>query len=265
VPYPLGMVTAVLAMAASFAAVLSASPAVAQAPVASPSPQAALVRIVETFRSHRPLPPFETYRITRYQQTARGEVDRTNSYTRHVFLRTSDSAALTRSYDLNGREGELAFDRPAFNEPRDPGPPTADLLAAADAATNGALAYRADSLEIDGDQLHLRVSAVRDPQHNRVREIFADATTYELRKLIATDTLFIGGSTATYPVTFTVEMSHVDGFPVVSALRGVVGGTYNDDGKRVEYVFSAIAFPPALPDWYFDPKTYHDHRGDAPH
>ena len=237
---------------------------VGQVPAESPSPEAVLAKIVDRYRSRRPLPPFESYTLTRFQKTARGDVDPNNSYTRHVWLRTSDGAALTRSIGVNGREGEIGFDRPAFNEPRDPGPPTADLLAAAGASSGTALPYRADSLTVDGGQLHLRVSALRDKEHNRVREIFADQNTYALRTLIATDTLFVARG-PTYPVTFTVEMSEVDGIPIVSALRGVVGGGYNDDGRQVEYVFSAISFPLSLPDWYFDPKTYRDHRAEAPH
>jgi hypothetical protein len=208
------------------------------------------------YRSH-PTPPFETYTLSRSQFTAAGSLDFTNSYVKHVWLRTSDRAALTRMTRGAGEIGSLSFDRPAFNEPRDPGPPTADMFPA------GTADYRVDSLAVEGEQLHLRLMPLREPDRNRLREIFADRTTYELRKLVATDRLFIDRG-PTYPVTFMLTLSMVQDTPVVAALHGTVGGNYNDDGKEVDYAFTDIAFPPTLPDWYFDPATYGKHGRDAP-
>jgi hypothetical protein len=250
---------AALAILAFILAVSGPAPAtVAQAPAdTAPNPQRAFSLIRAKFRSHRPPPPFESYTLTRSQLAADGSVDTVNSYAKHVWVRTSDGAALARSFTSDGTRGDLTFDRPAFNEARDPGPPTADMFADDESD------YHADSLETTGGQLHLRVSPVRDPDRHRLRELYADAATYELRGLVAADKLYVYRG-PTYPVTFTITMGAVQGMPVVTRLHGVVGGGYNDDGKEVDYAFTDIAFPPSLPDWYFDPKTYGAHRADAP-
>lgn len=224
----------------------------------APSPQSLLASIRARFHA-RPLPPFETYALTRSQNTATGVPDVLNSYTRRVWVRNSDRAALTRVVFRNGTDGPLEFERPAFNQARDPGPPTGDMFE----SPNGVSDYRVDSVETEGETVHLRISPVLNADRNRLREVFADKHSYELRTLIAVDTLFIGRGPV-YPVTFTMTMGTVDGYPVVTAAHGAVGGGYNDDGKEVDYTFSAIAFPPALPDWYFDPRTYGQHGRDAP-
>ena len=271
------------------AAALAATPKPTPATEISPSPQRLLGLIRLQFRSHRPPPPYETYTLERKQLATNGYPDTTGSYKVHVWVRNGDRAALTRKVFRDFARGELTFDRPAFNEARDPGPPTADVFEPAPARPHPVadaytpepnytplpiiggvrtlveLDYKVESVEPVGDELHLHVTPVRDVDRNRLREIFVDRKTLELHKLIATDKLFVTGrSQMVYPVTFTITMGNVQGYPVVTSLHGVVGGGYNDDGKDVDFLFTEIKFPEKLPDWYFDARQYAQHLGEAP-
>jgi hypothetical protein len=269
------------------ALVMLAAAVAAPMPTAAPTPtpQRVLGLIRGQFRSHRPPPAYETYTLVRAQKATNGYPDFANSYTKHIWVRNSDRAALTRLVFRDEARGPLAFDRPAFNEARDPGPPTADVFEPAPARPHpieevptpepnytplpviGGVRtiiesdYKVETLEVEGDQLHLHIYPIRDVERNRLREIFCDRKTYELRKLIATDKLFIDKGPV-YPVTFTITMGMVQGIPVVTDLHGVVGGGYNDDGKEVDYQFRDITFPKSLPDWYFNPRTYAQHANE---
>jgi hypothetical protein len=277
-----------------FAAVLAAhTPAAAPAPSATPSPtpQRLLGMIRAQFRSHRPPPPYETYTLVRKQVATNGYPDPVGSYTVHIWVRNYDKAALTRKVFRDFARGDMTFDRPAFNEDRDPGPPTADVFEPAPlhkhpvsdvptpepnytplpiiggVRTLVELDYRVVSVETIGDELHVSIEPTRDVDRNRLREIYCDKNTLELHKLIATDKLFTDPNPAhakIYPVTFTITMSNVEGYPVVTSIHGIVGGGYNDDGKEVDFTFSDIKFPKSLPDWYFDPRSYAQHLADAP-
>ncbi|MEA2721351.1 MAG: hypothetical protein QOJ39_3215 [Candidatus Eremiobacteraeota bacterium] len=109
----------------------------------------------------------------------------------------------------------------------------------------------------------MRLTPVRDPDRNRLREVFADKATYELRTVLTVDKPFIDRGPV-YPVTLTITYGLAAGVPVVTLIRRVVGGGYNDDGKDVNFGFAEIAFPATLPDWYFDPHSYHQHEAEAP-
>lgn len=285
----LALVLAVAAPAVPPPGRTPATPAPTPVPVAqaepSPTPQRVLGLIRARFRAHRPPPPFETYTITRSQMATNGFPDLAESYTKHIWVRNSDRAALTRQVFRDDYRGPLTFDRPAFNEARDPGPPTADVFEPAPARPHpvseaytpepsytplpvigGVRAivesdYRVDSLAVEGDEVHLHITPIRDVERNRLREVFADKKTLELRKLIATDKLFIIGGPV-YPATFTITMGVVQGVPVVTDIHGVIGGGYNDDGKEVDFKFTDIAFPKSLPDWYFNPRTYAQHANE---
>jgi hypothetical protein len=255
----------------------------------TPSPQRVLGLIRAQYRSHRPPPPYETYTLVRAQKATNGYPDPVGSYTVHVWVRNVDRAALTRFVYRDEARGPLAFDRPAFNEDRDPGPPTADVFEPAPArphpvsevptpeprytplpviGTVRALIesdYRVDSLRTEGDRVHLTIYPIRDVERNRLREIYADAKTLELRKLVATDKLFVNnGKDGVFPVVITITMGTVQGYPVVTSFHGVVGGGYNGDGQEVDYRFTDITFPTSLPAWYFDARTYAAHQNDAP-
>jgi hypothetical protein len=254
----------------------------------TPTPQRLLGLIRLQFRSHRPPPAYESYTLVRKQMATNGYVDPVGSYTVHVWVRNRDRAALTRFVYRDFARGDMKFDRPAFNEARDPGPPTADVFEPAPARPHPVsevptpeprytqlpiiggvrtlveLDYNVQSVDVEGDELHLHITPVRDIERNRLREIFVDRKTLELHKLIATDKLFIEHTTKVYPVTFTITMGNVQGYPVVTRLHGDVGGGYNDDGKEVDFTFSDIKFPDTLPEWYFDDRQYAQHLSQAP-
>ncbi len=281
----------ILALAVALAPLLAAAPSPAPAPspvpTPSPNPDRLLGLIRAKFRTHRPPPPYETYTIVRFQLTDHGDTDFVDSYTYHVWVRNSDQAALGRKVFRDFARGPLEFQRPAFNEDRDPGPPTADVFEPApihphpvefvptpEAASTplpqiaavtsiGEFDYKVDSAVVEGDQIHLHLTPRRDPDRNRLRDIWADKTTLELRKLVATDKLFIEKG-PTYGVKFTILMGSLDGYPIVTDIHGEVGDNYDGDGKNVDYHFRDIKFPASLPSWYFDAKTYSSHQDDAP-
>ncbi|MEA2689845.1 MAG: hypothetical protein QOD51_2452 [Candidatus Eremiobacteraeota bacterium] len=87
----------------------------------------------------------------------------------------------------------------------------------------------------------MRLTPVRDPDRNRLREVFADKATYELRTVLTADKLFVERGPV-YPVTVTITYGLAAGFPVVTLIRGVVGGGYDDDGKDVNFGFAEITF-----------------------
>ncbi len=258
----------------------------APAPSLTPSPQRLLGLIRAKFRSHRPPPPYVTYTFVRKQNATNGYPDPVDSYTRHFWVRSFDRAALWRDVYRDDARGPLRFEHSAFNEDRDPGPPTADVFEPAPVHPHpiefvptpepaytappviGGVQvfiesdYTVTAVEPVGDLLHLTVQPKRDPSRNRIREIWVEKSTYELRKLVATDTLFVGKDR--FPATFTIEMSMLEGTPVVTDIRGVVGGGYNGDGQTVEMQFRDITFPKSLPEWYFNPRTYAAHQDDAP-
>lgn len=273
------MLLAVAALAAALA-----TPVAQTTP--TPSPQRVLALIRNQFRSHRPPPPFVAYTLVRTQRTDRGFPDYVGSYVYHIWLRSSDRAALGRKVFRDFARGELEFMRPAFNEPRDPGPPTADVFEPApvrprpvsevptpepsstyqvigSVAVTGEYDYFVDSVDREGDDLHLRLRPVRDPERNRLRELWADARTYELHRMRAHDRLFDFDGKV-YGVVFDIRLAMLDGRPVVTGLHGVVGDGYQGDGKDVDFAFNDITFPKSLPDWYFDARSYAAHRNDAP-
>ena len=266
--------------------------ALAATPTETPLPTAKrlLGAIRAQFRTHRPPPAFEIYTLERRQLTDQGFTDYVGSYKVKYWVRNLDRAALTRRIFRSINRGELLFDRPAFNEDRDPGPPTADLFEPAPAhphplsfvptpepagsgaplptigvvTATGEFDYDVTSVEIEGTELHLTLLPTRDPDRNRLRELWVDKKTLELHKLIATDKLFLLPSKDVYGVLFTVTLKTIDNVPCVTSIHGVVGDGYSGDGQVVDYVFSDISFPASLPSWYFDSKTYPQHDADAP-
>jgi len=240
------------------------------------------------FRSHRPPPPFVVYTLERKQLTEQGFPDYLDSYKVKYWVRNLDRAALTRKVYRDVNRGNMTFDRPAFNESRDPGPPTADVFEAAPArprsitfvptpepnttqlptiasvTVSGEFDYRVDTIAVEGNELHLKVLPTRDPDRNRLRELFVDKATLELHKLVATDKLFILGTSDVYGVTFTVSFAMLEGVPIVTTIHGVVGDGYSGDGSTVDYLFREVSFPKTLPSWYFDARQYAQHESQEP-
>ena len=282
---------ALVAVCASFVALSgthTTARAASVAPTALPSPEDLLAAIRNRFRSHRPPPPYETYVIARKQFTNYGDPpypDYNDTYTDHVWYRSDDHAALERRETDLGAVGQMRFERPVFNQATDPGPPTADVFEPAPAHTppagfvptpeasappniayvrvRGEFDYRVTSVQREGSEIHLKLEPRREPDRNRLRELWVDAKTLDLVKLVATDKLFVQGGPI-YPVLFTVNFSKLEGIPVITTIHGVVYGGYDGDGQTVDYTFSDLAFPRSLPDWYFNPHEYAQHQDQAP-
>jgi len=257
------------------------------APAALSQPDQILAKIRQTFRAHRPPPPYVTYTLVREQLTEQGYPDYVNSYTYHIWCRTLDRAALARKVFRDDARGPLEFLRPEFNQDRDPGPPTADVFERAPAhpqpvevaptpeptglptvigsvTAYGELEYHVTAVTTEGSTLHLSLRPIRDPDRNRLREVYVDKKTYELKKLVATDKLFITPGNEIHPELFTITMSMSDGRPLVTAVNGVTTDDYTGDGHVVNYQFKDIKFPSALPDWYFNAHSYAMHLEQAP-
>ena len=67
---------------------------------------------------------------------------------------------------------------------------------------------------------------------------------------------------------FTVTLGWMHNMPIVTHIHGTP--TYQQDADylgrdaTVDYDFNDITFPDALPDWYFDPRSYAQHRTTRP-
>lgn len=274
----------------------AAAPSATATPIALPSPDRLLYLVRRQFRSHRPPPPYITYTLIRKQTLDDGYPDLLNSYTYHIWVRTSDRAALGRRVYHGSSRGTLEFLRPSFNEPWDPGPPTADLFEPAPLHPHtsprefvptpeptgslppktialvtvlGEFDYRVTRIANEGDQIHISLMARRDPDRNRLRELYVDAKTLELQEVIATDKLYDEDSDhKVYPMLFTVTLVWMHNMPIVTHIHGTP--TYQTDADylgrdaTVDYDFTDITFPDSLPEWYFDPRSYAQHAADAP-
>ena len=247
-----------------------------------PSGDAILARAKAAFRAHA-RPPYVSYTLVRRDE-ANGAPDLENSYTMKIWCRSADRRALMRKV-WNGKPyGDLLGDTIAFDGYVDPGPPTADVFEGAlyVRATPGPLAspdpaatalptigsvsvlanvdYRVTRVTRDGDAWHLSLEPKGDPLRNRMDDLWVDAATYEIRRMRVRDHLsfrFGGGS---LPEEFDVRFVERDGLPLIASISGQTqGGEY-----ETNYTFSDIAFPTAVPAWYFEPKAYGAHRADAP-
>ena len=105
---------------------------------------------------------------------------------------------------------------------------------------------------------------IRDPERNRLREVYADKNTLELVRLITHDRLFDEGANKIYSALFDVKVSLLQGTPVVTSIHGIVGDGYDGDGKVVDYTYTNITFPTTLPAWYFDARSYAQHDSELP-
>jgi len=252
-----------------------------------PNGEKLLADIRRVFRSHRPPPSFVTYTLMRSQQTEQGYPDYLGTYTEHIWCRTSDRAALERKVFRDDYRGPMNFDRPAFNEARDPGPPTADVFEPAPLHPHpvefvptpepvaggpeigvvravGETQYRVLRVTVEGTQLHVSVTPIRDRERNRLREIYVDSKSLELQKLMATDKLFMDGGGPVYNVIDTITMGMVEGRPVVTFVHAQVDSSYVGNGEQIDIEFKDIAFPSSLPAWYFDPHQYAAHQSEWP-
>jgi hypothetical protein len=236
----------------------------------------------------RARPDFVTYTLVR-SETEDGEPRTVDTYRSRIWYRSADRAALVRRLSDGTATGPLEFARVAFNQATDPGPPTTDIFEAvpprggtlpspsptADLRTiqsvrvSGELDYRVIASEQAGDAYHLWLEARRDPDRNRLRELWVDARSYDVREAIATDRLYFYGEAGGWLADlFDMTLDLQDGIPVI---RKILSTTEVDADTRAygphiknEYRFEDIAFPVNLPTWYFHPSEYRFHIKDAP-
>jgi hypothetical protein len=280
--------TAVTALLGALFALVTPAPLATPSPAYTPSPQRLLGLIRAKFRSHRPPPAYIAYTMSRKQNTDRGFPDYAESYTYHIWVRNLDRAALGRKALIAPAMGFPEFMRPAFNEDRDPGPPTADLFEPAPAkprpvsevptpeplatqykqigsvTVTGEYDYYVDKVAVEGDLDHLTLRPIRDPERNRLREVYVDKNTLELVRLVTHDRLFDENANKIYNALFDIKISMLQGVPIVTSIHGIVGDGYDGDGKVVDYTYSNITFPESLPAWYFDARSYAQHQSDLP-
>jgi hypothetical protein len=285
----------VKAPAAGAAIIAALVCAVVTGPVASNAretapvnPAAILARVKASLRA-RERPPYVVYTLVRRDALNRIP-DPLNSYTLRIWCRTADNAALSRRTFGSRAVGAAAFITPAFDEPVDPGPPTADLLdvihqatpqpSATLAGTDTAprvigsvavvieSAYHVTYAGTDGDDVHLGLEARRDPDRNRLTDLYVDRATDEIHRAVAHDHLYTEGRSI--PERFEIEFGTSSGVRVITAIHGQTDYAalgVDDAGEplhEVDYRFEDIAFPLDLPTWYFDPAQYGAHRDDYP-
>ncbi len=269
-----------------------ALPALRTSDVATPEPThmldglAIFERAKALFRA-RARPPYVVYTLERV-----GLDDGTNNpadtYNLRIWYRSADHAALARTYARGAATGPMHFLRVAFNQQVDPGPPTADIFetvpplgvpnpspSPSDAprtiqsvVVKGELDYRVTGATLDGGLYHLYLEPRREPERNRLRELWIDPATSEVRRALATDRLYFTGTSDSVPDRFDIGIESQDGMPLIRTIHALAD--LSDEpasGARVaqnDYRFENIVFPPTLPDWYFQPQAYAAHSAEAP-
>ena len=133
----------------------------------------------------------------------------------------------------------------------------------------GEFDYRVTRIANEGNLIHVSLMPRRDPDRNRLRELYVDSKTLELKELVATDKLYEEDSGRhVYAMLFTVTMGWMNGMPIVTHIHGTP--TYQQDADylgrdaTVDYDFNDITFPNGLPEWYFDPRSYAQNVANAP-
>jgi hypothetical protein len=265
--------------ARTLAAVIVAFACCAESPVPEAlTGEQILARAKAVFRAHE-RPQYVVYTLVRHD-TRHDIPDFENSYTLKIWCRTTDRSALTRRVWNGAAYGAMDYIVVGFDGVVDPGPPTADVFERAlyaretpspvplgtELPTIGSVRVQADfdyrvrRVRRDGDAWHLALEPKRDPQRNRIDDVWVDAATFEIRRLRVRDHLFLGMSGPVLDDEFDVAFVMREGLPLIASIRGeTFGGEY-----RTNYAFAAISFPEALPPWFFQPNTYGAHRAEAP-
>ncbi len=288
-----------LALGITFAAVLPVGSARAASPVpthvASPAPVPSATPLsgLSVLRNARAAfrtivrPKYVTYTMQR-DEWLDDFFSPDGSYSLHVWYRSSDTGALSRRIEHGSASGKLDYIHPRFDAPIDPGPPTADIFEPARSAaqmaaptpapgaselpTIGSIRvqtendYIAKIVEADDRQYDVELTPRREPDRNRLREMWVDRKTFRVLRFSAADKLFYVHTNVIVPLLLDVRMGLIDGVPVVTSIHAEPNG---DDpisiGKVItNFKYTNITFPSALPDWYFDPHDYRAHTADSP-
>ena len=254
---------------------------------------AIFARAKTTFRSHR-RPEFVVYTLRRTEERD-GKPLESGTYVLRIWYRSGDRAAMSRRLATPsplataGPPGPLVFYQVAFNQPTDPGPPTTDIfepvpphggvlptpLPHEDMRTiqnvhvAAELDYSVLNAELAGDAYHLWVQPRRDVDRNRLRELWIDAQTYDVRRAIANDRLYFSDSGGGWvPDIFDMALELQDAVPVIRTIASTTevdkDTIANGPHDHIQFSFEDIAFPATLPSWYFHPHEYGFHMQDAP-
>ncbi len=284
----------------------AAAPALAAAAAPTPTPLPSYktippVRVLgiirRVYRSRRPPPPYEIYTEVYDTWNSDGSVDYAGTHTKKYWVRNLDRAALVRGVFRDDYEGDLTFDRPALNQDRDPGPPTADLFEPAHPQPVNVVPtpepssppeslktiisvvsfsepdYNVAAMTVEGSMLHLVLAPKRDPERNVLREIWVDKSSYVLKKVIAHDRMFIDGTSHIYPMRIVYTLGYLQDYVVITHFDGTVLPAKDPDASfesdtgdspNVSIEFKDISFPSTLPDWYFNPREYAQNKQNAP-
>jgi hypothetical protein len=270
------------AFATAAVALACAAPLPARSDVEQPTGEQILARAKAVFRAHA-RPPFVTYTVVRRDAHA-GAPDFENSYTLKVWCRASDRSALTRRAWRGVAYGSIGNITVAFDGYVDPGPPTADIFERALFAPRPSPAptrpepsdsplpviggvvvstdydYRVTALRRDGETWHLSLAAKRDPDRNRLDDLWVDAATYEVARIRVRDHLYLGLGGQSIEDEFDVRFTLRDGLPLIASIHGQT----REGEFETDYTFADVDFPASLPGWYFEPRRYGLHRDEAP-
>jgi hypothetical protein len=246
-----------------------------------PSGEQILGRAKAVFRTHE-RPAYVVYTVVRRDKHD-GAPDFENSYTLKIWCRTGDRAALMRR-EWNGVPiGGALFDIVAFDGRVDPGPPSADIFERAlygrapsiaptpvplpsDLKRIGSVVvtrdddYHVTQASREGTAWHLALEPKRDPARNRIGELWVDAQTYEVQRMRVRDHLYLGLSGQSLADEFDVRFTAREGLPLIATIHGETQGAEFE----TDYTYRDVAFPSALPDWYFDPRSYGAHKDALP-
>jgi hypothetical protein len=272
---------------AAFAAVPAAFAAAGRP--ATIAPELALRVLGEAKRAWRArtVPAYVVYSIDR-ETTLDMQYDMRGSYRDRVWYRTSDGLALTRRFEGARAVGALRLERPTFDAAKDPGPPTVDLFSlplmsaapapvASDIPVIGHATAHAEydyavtsaTLETAGadQRYHLVVRAAREPDRNRLQELWIDPSTYAIDRVKAKDRLFLIDDRERVvdvsPEAFDMRVAATDG---VRHVTRIDTRCLRHDGvfDATVYRYTDVQFPATLPDWYFDDAQYRRNGKDAP-
>ena len=241
-----------------------------------------LARAKAVFRAHV-RPPFVAYTLSR-RDTHDGAPDFENSYTLKVWCRSSDRSALTRRSWRGVAFGSIRNITVAFDGEVDPGPPTADIFERAVFAPRPSSApavpkpsdsplpviggvvvsidydYRVTASHGEGATWHLTLEPKRDPDRNRLDDLWIDQATYEVTRIRVRDHLYLGFGGQSLEDEFDVRYMLRDGLPLIASIHGQT----RDGEFETDYTFADVGFPASLPGWYFEPQLYGLHRDDVP-
>jgi hypothetical protein len=272
------------------------------ASAATPTPidgTSIFARAKATFRAH-PRPEFVVYTLRRTEVRDKKQLE-SGTYVLRIWYRSGDRAAMSRrlgtasplgttgALATPGPPGPLVFYQVAFNQPTDPGPPTTDIfepvpphggvlptpLPHEDMRTienvhvAAELDYAVINAELAGDAYHLWVQARRDVDRNRLRELWIDVQTYDVRRAIANDRLYFSDAGGGWVADiFDMALDLQDGVPVIRTIASTTevdkDTIANGPHDQIQFSFEDIAFPATLPSWYFHPQEYGFHIQEAP-